>query len=515
MNLLIFGRGTGKTEGPGAMFCLDNILKMPRSRGAIICRSYINGLEVIVPALIAGWERLGYREGEHFWCYKWPPEEFGIVKPYGKVPQKPNHVISWYNGSIISLVSMDRPATSNGLSVDWLYLDEARLHNYQKIKELLPILRGNGEWFGHLANHGSMLFTTDRPRSTKEKWVLNFAKQMNKEVIDGILMIQAKIVELQKVSKKASIDERKKLDAEISKYKNDVNELAKGSVYVGYASTLENIHTLGINFIKNLKRSLTKLDYQMQVLNQDIFKVEGGFYGAVPFDSVTYEALNYVYIDSVKGKRDSKFDCRMDKDLVYDLPIHIGCDYGDSINCIVAGQAHKTKVNVVKSLYVLHPLLIQDVVKDFCDYYKPYQENGRNTIIYHYDHTAVGGFGNTRNKYFEDVVNTLQENGFIVIKHYIRKQPTYVYRYDFWAKIYNTSKRFFIPFYINKNNNEKLIISCEQAGTKTMRNGFEKDKSLEKDKLADQSEATHLSDAFDTLAVGIYKYTTKKKGYTI
>lgn len=513
MNLLIFGRGTGKTEGPGAMFCLDNVLKMPRSRGAIICRSYMNGLEVIVPALIAGWERMGFREGEHFWCFKWPPEEFDIPKPHGKIPKKALHVISWYNGSIISLVSMDRPATANGLSADWMYIDEARLHNYQKIKELLPILRGNGEFFGTLTNHGSILLTTDRPRTSKEKWVLNFAKQMNKDLINGVLELQHQVYLLQGKLKKAESTEVDKIKKDIDYIKEQINKFTKGEVYVGYASTLENIHVLGIDYIKNLKRSLSKIDYQIQVLNKDVFKVDGGFYGAVPFDDIGYDATNYKIVDSIKSTS-TKYDCTKDTDLIYNLPIHIACDYGATFNCVAAGQMKKTRNNILSSFFVFHPQLIQDAIQIFCDYYKPYQKTGMNTIIFHYDHTAVASYANTPTKYYEDVVNTLRSNGFKVIKRYMGKQPPHIYRYDWWAKMYSSSTRLlFPPFFINRNNNTKLLVSCQLAQIKRTSKGFEKDKSLEKDELADQSEATHLSDAFDTLAIGMFRYKTKPKGW--
>jgi hypothetical protein len=49
---------------------------------------------------------------------------------------------------------------------------------------------------------------------------------------------------------------------------------------------------------------------------------------------------------------------------------------------------------------------------------------------------------------------------------------------------------------------EYLILSMEQAGIIYGRNGFEKDKSKERDPEFPQEEATHISDAADTLFIG-------------
>ena len=69
---------------------------------------------------------------------------------------------------------------------------------------------------------------------------------------------------------------------------------------------------------------------------------------------------------------------------------------------------------------------------------------------------------------------------------------------------------------INRENNENLIASMENAGVVEGRNGFEKDKSREKyrtpadspDPEAELARRTDLSDAFDTLVIGTRYYGT-------
>jgi len=193
INVLIWGRGTGKTEGPQALFTLLNIFEMPRSNGAIIGMSYDQLLTRTLPPLIAGWERYGYIEGIHFWVKKFAPENFRVPKAY-RYPRDPVHYIQWYNGSGIYLISQDRAGLSNSLSFDWLAGDEARLLDYQRLmQDTIPALRGNAAHFGHLFNHHSILFTSDMPRTTTSRWLLEYQKQMDSRRIELMLSIRLEL----------------------------------------------------------------------------------------------------------------------------------------------------------------------------------------------------------------------------------------------------------------------------------------------------------------------------------
>jgi hypothetical protein len=67
----------------------------------------------------------------------------------------------------------------------------------------------------------------------------------------------------------------------------------------------------------------------------------------------------------------------------------------------------------------------------------------------------------------------------------------------------------------NLMNNEYLKIALEQTGVRQGRNGFEKDKSVEKtlDTPENPDEIkTHITDAFDTLFVGCNFYYTEPTG---
>lgn len=50
-------------------------------------------------------------------------------------PANYEHVISFYNGSIAVIISQDRAGSSNGLTLSWLLVDEAKFIDYQQLKE--------------------------------------------------------------------------------------------------------------------------------------------------------------------------------------------------------------------------------------------------------------------------------------------------------------------------------------------------------------------------------------------
>ena len=211
-NYLIWGRGTGKTVGPCADFSLHNIFSMPRANGQIVGKTFEQLLTSTLPPLIAGWNRFGYRENEHFWIRKFPPSKLKLPRAFIK-PIEPKFYISWFNGSGQYLCSQDRNSTqANGRSTEWAMGDEAKLLNYDMLKEtiILP-MRGNPDKFSHLHNYLSFLFTTDRPEGKNADWLLKQKEQMNSEVMKFILRIQLEIAKLQTKLAKAVPRQKKRI----------------------------------------------------------------------------------------------------------------------------------------------------------------------------------------------------------------------------------------------------------------------------------------------------------------
>ncbi|UZR95938.1 hypothetical protein [Chondrinema litorale] len=498
VNVLIWGRATGKTTGPGAMFSHDNITKMPRSIGGFVNVSYEKLLTVLLPAVVSGWEKLGYQRDVHFFIKKFPPKKWNWPSAYLQ-PLKPDHYISWYNGSGVALISLDRPGTYNGGSIDWLYADEARYLNKKRLDQVLLTIRGNAEHFQHLSNHGSILFTSDMPQGSSSKWLLDFYEQMDGETIELILSIQHQIIELSHhLREKPNQRGAEKILQKIKKFESYINELRKNTVYFSTASTFDNIHALGLDVIKNFKRTLSDLEFQMSVLNKEISKIENGFYGLFDEEIHGYVDSNFSHIDQLDLTYTSSdvIDCRWDSDFLQYEPLDIACDYNSAINWVVIGQDFGNEYKILNSLFVKHPLRIKNLVKKFCDYYK---YKPLKKVNYYFDHTAIPENAKDDVTFADEWCNALMEYGWEVNRIYMGQAPSHKSRYTLFQKTFAEDEEKLSKFRINLNRNKQLIVSLQGAGLKQGKTGFEKDKTPEKDPKVKPEDATHGSEALDTL----------------
>lgn len=496
-----WARGTGKTEGVIAPASLSNVLEMPRANGMIAERSYVTLLKFTLPALKKTWEKFGYIENQHYWIGKQPPKHFNIPKAY-RSPSSNEHYIQFFNGSGIFLAGMDRPSTMNGGSNDWQIYDELRLLKEDAVKEAILTCRDNKAIFGKMWQHNSILKVSDMPKTKSQSWILDNTKTMDTENMDMILKLHLKIEDLRSRMKKSDEGSVNFFNREIRYLYKYLNQLKKENYFVSYASTIDNIHVLGVDTIKNFKRQLTAIEYQRSVLNKPILNADGGFYPTFDEDIHTYEAVDYNYIDKLElHKPGVENNCLSDIDLDHTQPIQIGCDVGANINLIIVGQKNaKGNIKVLKYFYVTHPELTKDVVRKLCDYYSPYK---LKQVIFHYDHTMVGRSGVSSNTYADEIVEAFAKHQWSVHQNYIGQQPGHDYRYRLFNKIFGSGGDKIPRVTINRTNCTKLIYALQGAELKTGRNGFEKNKTDERNLRLDQSETTHATDGLDTLVVGM------------
>lgn len=483
----IWGRGTGKSEGLIAPRALQNMQAMPRSRGVFVGSTYLQLLERTLPPVIKGWQEQGYKEGEDFWIRKKPPKSENIPTPHVG-PLTPEHSIYWRNGSVASLVSQDRPGTSNGMSVDWIIGDEAKLLRKDRLEEELILAnRGNERYFRGIPEHHSLLFATDMPTSARARWILEKKDLMDPERIRLILSLQAEIYKCQKDGR------------DTSRYVKYWNELRSEALYFSEASTLDNIEVLGTKYIAQLRRHLPDIIYQTAVLNKRIVQVVNGFYPYLDEERHCYDAYDYTFIDSeIPGVGAGTIsDCRKDNDLDRTERLSIALDYGGTINTLVVGQRKGNILRYVNALYEKNPRILDDLVNQFCDYYQQYPTRD---VKYSYDHTALGTRGDSTESFADKVQRILRERGWSVEPKYLGKTTSHHARHLLWGDALKGHRTDIVQPLFNRSNCTYLIISMQQAGIKTGRTGFEKDKTAER-KDVDQRETTHFSDAADTLLV--------------
>lgn len=517
----VMGRATGKSEGIGAPVLVDWIENMPRGAIGIVARTFMQAADRTLPPLYRAWERMGYYRNVHYWTGQLPPRELNIPLPY-YAPDKEavKHAIFWYTGAYMSIISQDRPGSANGKTLDAIYGDEAKLIN--KIKydlEIAKASRGNVREFADYAGHGGTLFLTDMPTTPESKWILqndayndlwikkNGKKYKMSELITLISHMQLQVNNM----KYACYGEpdrfkRRILNRKIKSDEKILNYLRQETAMYGEASSLENAHFIGIKKLKMWKRDDLDVDFRTQVLNERLYVTENGFYPDLDMDIHTYDKYEYTNIDGAGGlwlPEGVRKGCQNDGDIVSTQALDIGMDAGSKINCLVVGQEHIDEYRILKGMYVKTPQRIYALLENFCDYY---EGHGKKEVNFFFDHTFTGTDATRVFSYADEVVRVLRSRGWKVNPVNIGLTSGYESRYRMWGQILSEGADRVKPVRFNRDNCRQLLISMQCAGVLQGSRGIEKDKRPEKKSNVPQEEATHFTDAVDTLYIGRFQH---------
>ena len=159
--VVVAGRGMSKSTVVQARRSYRCVHAMPGAPLAFVASSYSSLKDNIMPAVQHGWQLMGMYEGMHYVFCKIPPREWRshcsiIVNDY-------RNVISFWNGCVIFLGSLDRPSLLAGKSVVHLFYDEAKFDREDKVNRAMPILRGDSLSFGHSHLFLGLTISTDMP----------------------------------------------------------------------------------------------------------------------------------------------------------------------------------------------------------------------------------------------------------------------------------------------------------------------------------------------------------------
>lgn len=505
--VLIAGRGTGKTVGLLApKIATKYFATMPRGTGVLINATYTQAFTRLLPELVRGWERIGYKNEKHFIIGRRPPDKWKQMwnwpGPYAP-PMDYKYFVSWWNGAGAHIISQERAGSSNGVSIDWIAGDEAKLLKEDKLKtELYPANRGIVPAFANNPYHHGITLTTDMPVGTSGRWLLDRVNAMDKEAINQILELQAVIFQLKYMSARANQQQQKEIKKQIKVIEADLNELRRGLLYYHEASTLENIHALGEDYIYQQLRDTSQFQFDTQILNLRPLKMEDGFYPDFDEEQHGYFSEDNSYFDNtVINYNQPSFDCRKDADLNPNLPLDISLDYNRRIHPLVVSQIYKDEIRIVNAMHVLYPRKLKDVVADFNKYYKHHK---RRFIRYWYDHTAVADQHETR--ICDDVINALRAHNWIVQPMYIGNRGAKANHeaiYRMFGDLYGETGKYDKRLRINRETARQLIVSICLAGAELRKDGYGKNKKPEQDAKFPAEEATHYSEALDVLVYGI------------
>ena len=380
--------------------------------------------------------------------------------------------------------------------------------------ETFPANGGIKSYFGrHACNH-SILILSDMPQTKKGSWFLHYEDKMDRELI---ATIEATVYEIWRIKQRIQKDRADGkfipdyLQKHLRHLDRQLNQMRSVAVYYKEYSSIENLQLLGETYIKQMKRDLTPLTFQTSILCQRIGIMKDGFYSSMR-EAHYYDASNFEYLDTMWQElaEDGQIQtlpntARQDADVLPNEPICIGMDYNANINWIVAGQPIGKRLNVIKSFYTKFERKIPALINDFCAYYETHQNK---TVIYYYDTTALGSNYAVNQQDFHWVVcHEFERHGWTVHDVYIGNPMKHHEKYLEINEAF-AGRRRLMPF-INRQNNDDLILAMQTAGVSRGRNGFRKDKGGEK--LAETEEdllqhRTDGTDAFDTLYIGCAKF---------
>lgn len=500
--VVVAGRGLGKgaIQARRAQSCFQG---MPGSMGGFVAPSVKRCLTNILPSMLIHLERWGFKRDLHYMVGRRPWKKLGWKSPIF-TPANWENTISFYNGSVINVISQDRMGTSNSMSLDYLIIDEAKFIDFERLKdETFQANRGNEQYFRTFPLHHGMTITSDMPVTKKGSWFLHYKEQMDEELVGCIEGLVYNIWRYRQRMKKHP-DEAEKIELKIEQEQKVLDSLRSRCLLYKEYSSIENLALLGEDFIRRAKRDLPPLTFQTSIMCHRIFISSNGFYAGLREDINLYTApnesvLNLHTLDSDGGIPN---DCRTDSDLNPSLPLIIAFDANANINWLVVGQiGDDGKLRILKSFFVKYERKIPELLDDFVAYYRYHR---RKQVVFYYDATFVGNnYGMSGGGFAKNIVSILRSHSWLVRDVYIGKPMLHIQKNDIINKMLRGRAR--TQVLLNRDNNPDLLISIQSAevynGQKDKRG--EKLAETEEDKLEGRTDG---SDAFDTLCIGVERF---------
>lgn len=155
------------------------------------------------------------------------------------------NTVAFYNGSYLNIISQDRSGTSNSLSLDHVFIDEAKFIDWEQLNnETLPANRGNKQLFGDCCLHHGLTITSDTSATKKGSWFMSWEKKMDKELI---ATLESVLVHLHSIRNKlAAHPERYDYYmSQVQKYEKVLHSLRSYALVYSRCSSIQNLAVLG------------------------------------------------------------------------------------------------------------------------------------------------------------------------------------------------------------------------------------------------------------------------------
>ena len=515
---LLIGRGTGKS--PIQAFRVHEVVtQMPRCTFALAGPTYVNLMERTIPPMRRFLqEHYGWIENIHYVMFRRPPDEW--AKPYVPVDEY-KHAISFCNGTVGYLGSLDRPGILNSLSLQYYGIDEARFSEYDRItKDLMPAVRGELLQFQHCPLLYGRTITSDLPYiEDGAEWLYKIESRMNKTQIELIFHLAYKVNYLRRQTLAGG---GQSLEKQLQEWEGKLTTARRKSTFFAITSSLMNIDVLGIDYFRdNSNPEINpKHVFRTSFLSIKPLSVEEMFYGQLKETHFYRATYNYDYVDSFysdsnglppSGGRKGG-TCLRDTDTNYHAPLYAGLDFGNMISMVIAQRNHPSfggdgggEIKVINEFHVLTPDILDDIATLFCEYYEPH----RDKMLYlFYDRSGNNRMANSRSTYAEHFQSALQSRGWMVQlmsldQGNIPHDAKWILINDMLAE---TNIERYPVIRINEDNCKCLKSSLNMAPSEKYKGTIRKVKKSEKLPLQRlPMESTNMSDALDYIVWGLFR----------
>ena len=528
----VIGRGGAKTTDIQAERLLDIVYGMPGAPCAWVADTFSNLTANILPAVLEGLERKGFKEGVHFVIEKEPPvfndaEKSDLPdwlrphfwKPFNKLVSYKRTII-FFTGVNIRFGSLDRPSTLAGASYVFVFGDEVKYFREDKIANLLKAVRGYRQEYGNSVFYRGWSFTTDMPDTThigEYDWILKYAGNMD---VPAILMIiktglvynealQECVAAKDQWLKTGSEQDRKKYMLKMHTASLwharwiELRRRPEARTFFIQASSYINVDILTEQWFSDaLSGGLP--DFNTAILSMRPSLESGNrFYTALSERHFYYDGIDENAYDEI-GMLERE-DCRVLKYLDRDAPIMSGVDFGNMCSMSVAQEGKdggRVCIRVLSFLYTLAPEYIEDLGIKFRRYFAPM----RSRILRLYYDRA----GNAYKKVGEDQVSKLKRaieyegdrrTGWVVqLMSVGQGNIGQAEEYSFMQTLLSETNRRLPVVRIDASAAKYLKLSLENAKT-TVKNGIVfKDKRSERLPVEQlPTKSTNPSDSFKYL----------------
>jgi hypothetical protein len=524
---LIAGRATAKTSDIIAERSMDIIYDMPGSYQVLVSDTYVNALKNVVPTLLEGWTRKGWKEGVHFVTDKRPPLHF--KHPY-KPPQIYKHTISLFNGCFFNIGSLDQPSGLAGNSYQHMYGDEARLLKFDKLKRLTPAIRGEYERFSHSVYYRGRTFTTDMPNllSGDEDWIWTMKEEMDQNQAVAALQIGLELnkIRCELINHMQAGDHHKVklLKKQVLRWKEGWIRARKGLTFFYVVSSLVNVDILQDGFFYDNLAALGLEEFKSAILSlkMDLKKGEK-FYGHLGEHHFYDDGVNASYYDKYGLLDEIEESSLALKWIDHNAKLEAGVDFGDMMSMVTA-QQRGNYFYCLKDFHTLAPQNEKHLAKLFRDFYKHHK---CKVLDLYYDRS-----GNQYAKLGRDWATALKnqiefENGMStgwtvnlmnLNQANIEQQEEYNFAKEFMGGYHKELPKLKIDKFQCKHLKSsmeltKILVKVNKLGRKQIY----KDKSSEKLPLASRPLfSTNFSDAFKYLVCRpeFMEYTSSSSQFT-